>query len=242
MNAIKIMKIFHFFLLVSLFGACKMDYVNPAVFAPAITFDSVAAPNYNSGSNIINVQSFGRVTALGNTHLYERGFIFDDTTTNPTVENSDTKVRLASIGLGSFNGVVTPLPPNRTVYIRSYALYYKGASYSDVKTVSTPKSRPVLTLSKVDSNQVTNNSAKFNGVLVYTGGENVTEQGFVFGTNQNPTISDTRIDAGNFTEGSLFSGAATGLTPDRTYFLRAFAINSLGITYSSQVSFKTKKP
>jgi hypothetical protein len=241
MSIKKISNYFYVGLFFVMVQACKMEYVNPNVFPPVITFDSVGTVNYNSGTNIFSVQGFGRVTALGNTHLYERGFIFDDTNAVPSVENSDNIVKLTTIGLGSFNGNVTALPPARTVFIRTYSLYYKGVSYSEVKTVETSKSRPVVTASMVDTNQVTSTTARFKGVLVFTGGENVTEQGFVFSTSQNPTVSDSRIDAGNFTEGSPFSAEASGLTPDRTYFVRAFAINSLGTTYSSQVSFRTKK-
>ena len=97
--------------LISIFSqACKTEFVNPEIIPPVIAFDSIGTVNYNSTSNIINVQGFGEVIAFGNTHLYERGFIFDDTNNVPTVDDNDNKIKMASLGLGVFNAPITPLP------------------------------------------------------------------------------------------------------------------------------------
>jgi hypothetical protein len=234
------MRIITLFILLTGVLACKKEFINPDITPPVLSLDSLDGPNYNATTNNLSAQAFARVVKLGNTNLIERGFLSDDTLALPTIDDNDRKQRVSSVGVGAFNLNLAGLPPARTVYFRAYAVYFNSVAYSNVLSLVTPKTRPVLILNRPVGNDITANSVKLSGTLVFTGGEAVTEQGFVLGTASNPTIADIRIDAGDFREGAAYSAEATNLVPGTTYFLRAFAVNSLGITYTPQVSFTTK--
>ena len=82
----------------------------------------------------------------------------------------------------------------------------------------------------------------------FSGGENitdggggaVTERGIVWSKSMNPTISNNRIISGSGTES--FFVTLTGLVTGTTYYVRAYATNSLNIAYGNEVSFVFSPP
>jgi hypothetical protein len=65
----------------------------------------------------------------------------------------------------------------------------------------------------------------------------VTERGICWGASANPTISTNRKTAG--TGDGNFTASITGLAPNRMYYIRAYATNSVGTFYGNNVSFVT---
>lgn len=227
-----------FLLLVLIFNACETKFENPEFLAlPGIRLDSLQNPVLNSSGNGVNCRGFAVVTSSGNLEV-ERGFIWDDTITNPVWGDNDGVVKAPTKGVGSYNILVSNIAPDRTVYIRAYAKNAKGVALSATQSVTTPKSRPRLIANPVKN--ITSTSATFSGTLVFTGGEPVTQQGFVYGLNPNPNFNTgTRIDAGTFKEGEYYQAEVTGLTPNTRYNVRCFAVNSRGESFSTQVTFTT---
>ncbi len=86
--------------------------------------------------------------------------------------------------------------------------------------------------------EVTNNSAKCSGDVTNSGGETVIEKGICFALTENPTIDDQRVSAGPGV--GEFTSTLTGLSQNKTYYARAYAINSVGTAYGLQKSFTTK--
>jgi uncharacterized protein (TIGR02145 family) len=84
---------------------------------------------------------------------------------------------------------------------------------------------------------ITQNSALGGGDVYHRGGSNVSEKGVCFSLNSLPTIADPHSSDGNG-EG-VFGSILTGLIPDTTYYVRAFAINNGGVAYGNEVSFMT---
>ena len=82
---------------------------------------------------------------------------------------------------------------------------------------------------------VTSNSATVSGNVTDDGGESVT-YGIAYSTSSNPTTGTT---VGFGTGARSFSGSLTGLLANTTYYYRAFASNSAGVTYGNQGSFTT---
>jgi len=69
------------------------------------------------------------------------------------------------------------------------------------------------------------------------GNEDITERGVCYTTNPNPTITNTRkIVSG--TVGTM-SVTISDLVSSTTYYVRAYATNSKGTTYSNEVTFTT---
>lgn len=86
--------------------------------------------------------------------------------------------------------------------------------------------------------EVTDNSAKCNGEVTDNGGVTVSEKGICFALTENPTIDDQRVSAGPGV--GEFTCTLTGLTQNKTYYVRAYAINNVGPAYGLQRSFTTK--
>jgi hypothetical protein len=90
---------------------------------------------------------------------------------------------------------------------------------------------------KTPSN-VTYNAAKSGGNITSDGGAAVTARGVCWNTNPNPTITlSTKTSDGTGT--GTFTSSITGLLPNTTYYVRAYATNSLGTSYGNQVTLTT---
>jgi hypothetical protein len=107
-------------------------------------------------------------------------------------------------------------------------------------TVNSSATTPLLTTTAASS--ITNTTATVGGNISSDGGATVTRRGVVYSTG---SITDTTTitGGGKIINGSTGTGSYTaslsGLTQNTTYNVRAFAINSAGITYGSQSSFTT---
>ena len=76
-----------------------------------------------------------------------------------------------------------------------------------------------------------------SATITSDGGGKVSAVGFVVSTSHNPTRSNTDIACA---VGSSFSGQANGLQEQTTYYVRAYAVNEAGITYSEELAVSTK--
>ncbi len=80
-------------------------------------------------------------------------------------------------------------------------------------------------------------SATFGGNVISDGGDEVTERGVCWSVSNNPTTGDDSFPSG-FGTGS-FTCSISGLTENTTYYVRAYAVNSVGTAYGENCSFKT---
>lgn len=99
------------------------------------------------------------------------------------------------------------------------------------------KSRaPLITTYRVG--MISDRSAQCGGVIYSEGDSKIIEKGLCWSSaTPEPTIDQNKVICGEGAEG--FSGEITGLQKNRSYFVRAYAINSTGITYGSSVLFNT---
>ncbi len=130
----------------------------------------------------------------------------------------------------------TGLLPSTTYTYRVYSYNAAGNSptYSNEVTVTT--SLPTLTTTAVTS--IITASATSGGTITSDGGAAITTRGVCWSTNANPTvalITKTTNGAGT----GAFTSIITGLTAGTTYYVRAYATNSVGTAYGNQVSFTT---
>ncbi|WP_290835744.1 serine hydrolase [Flavobacterium sp.] len=94
---------------------------------------------------------------------------------------------------------------------------------------------PTLTTAAITSIETT--TAISGGIISSDGASNVTSRGICWSTNTNPTTADTKTTNGTGT--GTFVSNLTGLLPNTTYYVRAYATNSVGTAYGNQVSFST---
>ena len=101
----------------------------------------------------------------------------------------------------------------------------------------------VMKIPTVTTFEVTNigiNGAKGGGWVVNDGYSDVTERGVCWSETPNPTIGDDTIRCGSGT--GVFFADMTRLLSETTYYVRAYAINGIGIAYGDTVSFTTPEP
>jgi uncharacterized protein (TIGR02145 family) len=84
---------------------------------------------------------------------------------------------------------------------------------------------------------IASTGASSGGNISSDGGATVSARGLVYSTSTSPTLSNTVLTIGSGT--GSFSGTLTGLTPNTTYYVRAYATNSAGTAYGNEVYFTT---
>ena len=99
---------------------------------------------------------------------------------------------------------------------------------------------PVPILSTTEVSNISSTTALSGGDITNDGGETVSSRGVCWSTGTTPTINDNKTSDG--TGAGTFISSITGLNPNTTYYLRAYATNSNGTGYGSAMSFKTLMP
>ncbi|GAA4300190.1 pectinesterase family protein [Nibribacter koreensis] len=85
--------------------------------------------------------------------------------------------------------------------------------------------------------RISTTSATLSGTISSDGGAPVTARGMVYGTGENPSITDAKKESG--AGSGSFTAELTGLSVNTKYFARAFATNSAGTAYGDLVEFTT---
>src|SRR5688572_20911740 len=99
-----------------------------------------------------------------------------------------------------------------------------------------PPTVPAVTTTPLTN--ITTSSATTGGTILTNGNAAITQSGIVWSKiNATPTLTDSVI-AGTTSSGS-FTINLTGLDFNRTYYIRAFATNSIGTAYGDVVTLNT---
>jgi len=96
---------------------------------------------------------------------------------------------------------------------------------------------PIVTTTNVS--EIRSTSAATGGIITSDGGSEVTAQGVCWNTAPFPTLGNNKTNNG--TGSGTFSSNMTGLTPNTTYYVRAYATNRAGTAYGNEVSFKSNE-
>jgi autotransporter-associated beta strand protein len=100
---------------------------------------------------------------------------------------------------------------------------------------------PVSTLTTSTVASITNVSATSGGNITDASGDAVIARGIVWSTTSSPTV-DLATKTINGAGTGTFTSSITGLSPGTLYYVRAYATNSNGTDYGSQLSFTTLTP
>lgn len=176
----------------------------------------------------------GYVNSDGGSEVTERGVCWA-TTQNPTTNDSHLS---NGSGTGEFSVEITGLTANTSYHVRAYAVNEKGTAYGDDVTFKTQDySAPIVTTMEVTG--ITTTTAMCGGEVTSNGGATITARGVCYSTNGSPTINDSHTVDGTGT--GSFTSSITGLSSNKTYYVRAYATNIKGTSYGEQITFKTKE-
>ncbi len=107
---------------------------------------------------------------------------------------------------------------------------YNGTAWTDLSGTTA-----ILTTDA--TSDVKSTTATCGGNISSDGGYSITARGVCWSTTPNPTIYNDKTTNGSGT--GSFSSSLTGLSPSTSYYVRAYATNSSGTSYGSNVSFTT---
>ena len=179
--------------------------------------------------------SGGNITDDGGATVTARGVCWS-TGQDQTQTISDSKTEDGA-GAGNFTSNISGLEPNTMYYVRAYATNSEGTGYGNALSFTT-LDQYISVLSTTKITEITQTTAKSGGNITDDGGATVTARGVCWSTSQNPTISDSKTEDGTGT--GNFTGNISGLEPNTMYYVRAYAINSKGTGYGSELSFTTR--
>ena len=116
-----------------------------------------------------------------------------------------------------------------------------GGSYGQVLTFcnGVPKwggCLPLITTTSVSN--ITSTTAIGGGNISNDGGESITARGVCWSTSNNPTIALSTKTSDGIGKGG-FTSSMVALTPNTTYYVRAYATNVVGTAYGAELIFTT---
>lgn len=190
-----------------------------------VTLINASDPNTIDGSVVFTAD----ISNIGDPAYTERGFVYS-LSNNPSV--NDSKVVVEGSGAGEYSTKVSGLSLDREYHLRAYVINKAGISYSSNEVIFCIKTSPAeVEINDVSNKNTTDGSVVFNGGITYEGSPAYTERGFVYSLSNNPTINDNKIIIDGKGIGA-YSTKVSGLELDRTYYLRSYAINASGTSYS----------
>jgi len=200
--------------------------VNPGSTLPVVSTGTFSNVSYRS------CEVSGEVTNTGNEMVVARGFCYG---TNPSPTFSGKFIQSGN-GSGTFNAALESLSPATTYYARAFATNIVGTAYgNEISFTTLHMKAPVLTTTAVSN--ISHTTAQGGGNISDDGGSTLTDRGICWSTTNNPTVSDNHSSDG--TVAGNFVSLMSGLTPNTTYYVRAYAVNSIGTGYGNEVSFTT---
>jgi uncharacterized protein (TIGR02145 family) len=203
-------------------------------YGEQITFTTTVSVPQLLISNISDITSTSAVcgsiiTSTGGSNIISCGICWD-TVPNPTVNSAKTTDNLVkTVYISHLSG----LNPNKTYYLKAYAVNSVGTGYGEEKRMTTSSSVPALTTNPVS--EISLNTATCSMKILSNGGTGITESGICWGTNPDPTTSNSKTSE-YYTKGKY---RLTGLQVATNYYVRAYAVNSAGTGYGQSVSFRT---
>ncbi len=213
------------------YGAEVSFTTNSASTAPTVTTQDVSSVGTTTATGN------GNVTALGTPNPTAHGVCWN-TTGTPTTSDSKTDEGAAS-ATGAFTSSMSGLAANTTYYVRAYATNTAGTSYGSQVSFTTSAASTVPTVTTQAVSSITSTTATGNGNITALGSPNPTAHGVCWNTTGTPTLSDSKTNEGAASATGAFITSMTGLTANTTYYVRAYATNTAGTSYGSQVSFTT---
>jgi uncharacterized protein (TIGR02145 family) len=207
-------------LLIFFIDSCKKEE-KPTLTTTAIT--NITGTNATSGGTITNEGS-GTIIARG---------VCWSTGANPTVADNKTT---DGMGIGSYSSNITGLNGDAVYYVRAYATNDVGTGYGIAVSFTSFAQSPTATTSAAININAT--TATLNGIVNANDLSIVVTFEYGTTTSYGSTVTANQSPVTGVTTSSL-STDITGLTEATIYHFRIKAVNSLGTTYGSDLTFTT---
>jgi len=207
-------------------------YGSLVVFATRPVVTTTAAGSITGGSAVVG----GVLTGGSGSWYYGVAYSTVSNAATPTLAQAGSFPSTSPI---TYSTTITGLTSNTTYYIRGYVA---GSGYTiygqELSFTTTAPTAPTIA-STTAITGLTANTANSGGTISNDGGSPITLKGVCWGTSTDPVLG-----VGNYTSNGTGSAAfisnITGLTGSTTYYVRAYATNSVGTGYGpTSLSFTT---
>lgn len=108
-----------------------------------------------------------------------------------------------------------------------------------LRAVFTPLS--LAELLTLPATHITQNSARSGGEILNDGGSPISSNGLVWASFSDPTVGNNEGISEESVGGEAFESDMLGLQPGSTYYVRAWATNSVGTSYGQEEVFTTEE-
>jgi hypothetical protein len=222
--------IFFLFLVCSSNAQRTMFGGNNNYVAPVITVATLSATSSATSITSTSASIGGEVTSDGGAVVTSRGLVWGTSTGSSTYSST------VGSGIGTFTSSLTGLTAATTYYVRSYATNSVGTNYGTQTSFTTLAQAPIVSATATPTS-ITRTTAIVGGTISLDGIPTAT-RGLVYGTSSGVSTYSVTVGSGAGT----YSTSISSLTAGTTYFVRAFASNSLGIVYGPEQTFTTTAP
>lgn len=180
----------------------------------------------------INMKLYGVAGPSINFNLFGEGV--GELAFNPISGQTDLKGTLYGGVQAKVGAILKIFDFNITSIWSPLLIDFKFKIYEWFNTITT-SNPPTVTISPISI--ITSNSAISGGNVTVDGGSAVITRGVCWSTNHNPTTSDNKtIDGSGL---GAFVSNLSGLSHSTKYYVRAYATNNAGTSYSSEETFTT---
>jgi hypothetical protein len=142
----------------------------------------------------------------------------------------------------SYSIDIESLERGTTYYVRAFAVDNTGEVFKgEIVHFETASEEPTVLITNIKD--IEERSARAFGQISDDGGSEITERGFVYSELSNPDIdmNDEKVDEiGSDLGTGSFNFELHGLQPNKRYYVKAFARNKNGVSYSEENNFETK--
>jgi hypothetical protein len=205
-------------------------------YGELIYFSTYAVTSELTTSAVTSITSHtaisgGNIISDGGSEVTSRGICWS-TRTSPTVADQKTE---DGAGTGSFTSSITGLLSYTRYYVRAYAINRIGTSYGNEVSFTTASDLPTIITAPISD--IRYRDAKSGGTITSDGGATVTTRGVCWSLSIDPTINDGKTEDGS--GGGSFTSSISALSPNTTYYVRAYATNIAGTSYGMTFVFAT---
>lgn len=181
----------------------------------------------------------GRISDYGGRTIKECGLCWSQSSKNVSI--TDKKV-IGKIDKNMWSCRMEGLEKESTYYVRAYVISSDGTVfYGEIQSFNTTEEMSLVELSPVTISEIETQSVLLQSQIKDRGNCELKECGFCWSTEPSPSIEDESIKYESNGIFTVFGRKIEGLKDGTTYYVRAYAINAMGVSYSDEVNFTTKE-
>lgn len=200
----------------------------------------ITSSNITIGGTIVGTIA-GTIISSNGLPVTQKGVVVSPT---PFVDTNSVKifapgqniVRYDLTASTLFSVNVPNLTEAKTYYIMAFAGNALGVKFGNPVSVTTAAKLPTIETIQVSNN--TGYIAKSGGQIISNGGASITAKGILWSTTKDAKIETTTTFTSDGSGEASYVSNLTNLVPGTTYYVKAYARNSIGVGYGTEIEFK----